>query len=127
MNLKFKKEQFFSSWQKALKDKLFLVLNIINCLLVVGLFVFLYYMFGMTKDESIVLHYNIYFGIDLIGQWYRVFELAYLGLGIFLLNVIIGGFIYLKDKILTIFLTTSTFFCLIFLLLTAWLMVYMNS
>ena len=127
MRIKIKKEYIYSTWKKALKDKLFLFLNIINLLIVIGLFAALYYMFGFSKQESVVLHYNIYFGIDLIGGWYRVFNLAYVGLAIFLFNLLIGGFVYLREKVLTIFLALGSFICLSFLSLASFLIIYLNS
>lgn len=54
--------------------------------------------------ELIPLHYNIYFGIDLLGYWYQIFLLPLSGLVIFLLNFWLGLIIYQKEKILGHFL-----------------------
>lgn len=44
--------------------------------------------------EPIVLHYNIYFGPDLIGDWYRAFLAPALGLAIFGLNFFLAYWFY---------------------------------
>ncbi len=46
------------------------------------------------STEQIVLHYNIYFGPDLIGAWYRAFLAPLLGLLIFGLNFLLAYWFY---------------------------------
>jgi len=68
-------------------------------------------------SDLIPLHYNIYFGIDLLGPWYQFFLLPSLGLLFFMVNFIISLMIYSKEKVLSYFLVgTSSFIQLIFLL-----------
>jgi len=127
MKVKIKKEYLFSTWRAVIRSHVFLTFNILNLLMVIGLFGLLYYMFGHGGEEFVVLHYNIYFGIDLVGEWYRVFNIAYLGLTIFLVNFILGGLVYLKEKIVANFLTLGTFFCLGLLSVASLLIVLINS
>lgn len=47
--------------------------------------------------ESVILHYNIYFGPDLIGAWYRAFLAPLLGLMIFGLNFLLAYWLYPAD------------------------------
>ncbi|HCJ52363.1 MAG TPA: hypothetical protein DHV25_01420 [Candidatus Kerfeldbacteria bacterium] len=35
------------------------------------------------------LHYNVYYGIDLIGEWWRVYSMAAVGIAIVVLNIAI--------------------------------------
>lgn len=50
--------------------------------------------------EPIILHYNIYFGVDLIGSWYRIFYLPAIALALLLVNLILGAIINKKDKVI---------------------------
>jgi hypothetical protein len=49
------------------------------------------------SGDILVLHYNVDFGIDLVGNPRQIYLFPLLGLGIFLLNLIILAFFY-KDK-----------------------------
>lgn len=74
-----------------------------------------------TKNlgELISLHYNIYFGIDLLGFWYQIYLLPGLGLLFFLINFVLAGLFYSKEKIISYFLIGgSTFSQIIFFLAT---------
>lgn len=127
MKVRIHKEYLAATWKGAIRDKFFVVFNIINFLITVGLFVFLYYMFGFAKEASVVLHYNIYFGVDLVGEWHRVFYIFYLAAAIFIINLLLSGFVYLRERTLVIFLTLGTFFCLILLSVASLLIVLINS
>lgn len=63
-------------------------------------------LFWQVEDFTalIPLHYNIYFGIDLLGPWYQIFVLPGVGLGIILVNLILGIFYFNREKILSYFL-----------------------
>ena len=63
------------------------------------------------------LHYNIYFGIDLLGPWYQIFLLPILGLIFLLINFLFGMAVYRRELILSYFLAgTSSFVQIIFVL-----------
>ena len=51
----------------------FAVLPIIGC---IGLLAY----FVHPSEASIVLHYNVYFGVDLLGLWWQAYALPMLGL-----------------------------------------------
>jgi hypothetical protein len=55
---------------------------------------------NLTGDV-LVLHYNVDFGIDLVGDPKQIYLYPWLGIGIFLLNLIILAILY-KDKNLKI-------------------------
>lgn len=61
----------------------------------------------VSESGQIALHYNIYFGIDSIGPWYKVFILPTLGLFIIIFNNLLGYAFYLQEKILSYFLIFS--------------------
>ena len=69
--------------------------------------------------KLISLHYNIYFGIDLLGHWYQIFLLPALGLFFLMINFLLGLVVYRKEKILSYFLAgASSLIQVIFILAT---------
>ncbi|OGH66706.1 MAG: hypothetical protein A3B90_02725 [Candidatus Magasanikbacteria bacterium RIFCSPHIGHO2_02_FULL_41_13] len=50
------------------------------------------------STESVFLHYNILFGVDLTGSAYKVYALPGLGLFLILFNAAIGWVMYEKDE-----------------------------
>ncbi|MDD2807075.1 MAG: hypothetical protein PHW95_00955 [Patescibacteria group bacterium] len=69
-----------------------------------------------TFSDSIPLHYNIYFGIDLIGPWYQFFFMPSIGLGIIVSNFLIGLLTVKYEKILGHFLAVTAAAAQIFIL-----------
>lgn len=49
-------------------------------------------------DFSIILHYNVYFGVDLKGSYLQAFGIPLIGLFLFLINIILSGYIYKKGE-----------------------------
>jgi hypothetical protein len=47
-------------------------------------------------DSSIILHYNVYFGVDMTGDWKNAFILPLIGLIIFLINLILAHYFFQK-------------------------------
>ncbi|MFA6098503.1 MAG: hypothetical protein WCV50_00295 [Patescibacteria group bacterium] len=78
------------------------------------------------SEQPIYLHYNIYFGVDLIGNWYQMYILPLVGFIVILINAIITLFIYKKSKILTNLINSLTAILLLFVLLSAFLVVRQN-
>lgn len=54
----------------------------------------------LRVNAFIPLHYNIYFGVDLIGPWYGIFSPAALGTVAFLLNGLLLLFLYERRRFL---------------------------
>jgi len=53
-------------------------------------------------DFPIVLHYNVYFGVDIIGSWWQVYFLPLTGAVIFLTNAVLAHFFYRnKERIVS--------------------------
>jgi hypothetical protein len=79
-----------------------LVLNGINW----GLIAF----FIRPVDFPIILHYNVYFGVDVIGAWWQVYYLPLIGLLILAVNTILGYLFYQqKERIVAHLLMLATF------------------
>lgn len=76
--------------------------------------------------DPIFLHYNILFGVDYIGEWWRILFLPLTGLIILLLNAIIGWLMFRQEKFVAYLLNSITLICQIFLLLTSYFLIYLN-
>lgn len=50
-------------------------------------------------DVPIILHYNIYFGVDVIGGWKSLFFMPTLAAVLLFLNVVLSRYFYYKEKI----------------------------
>ncbi len=85
----FKKEYFeniFVLWLLGIG----LFINIANWIVLV--------VFIKPVDFPIILHYNVYFGVDMIGDWKRVFLLPLIGLFLYILNSFLSLFFYEKKE-----------------------------
>lgn len=49
-------------------------------------------------DFSIILHYNVYFGVDLIGSYKQTYVLPMIGLILFMVNFLLSVFFYEKKE-----------------------------
>ncbi|HPN54867.1 MAG TPA: hypothetical protein PLB52_02935 [Candidatus Moranbacteria bacterium] len=79
-----------------------LILNLVNW----GLIAY----FIRPVDFPIILHYNVYFGVDVIGDWWQVYYLPLIGLIILLANTILGYLFYKqKERIVAHLLMLATF------------------
>jgi hypothetical protein len=60
-------------------------------------------------DFPITLHYNVYFGVDIIGPWWQAYFLPGIGLVIMAVNTTLGYFFYQqKDRIIGHILLLAT-------------------
>ncbi|MDP3985691.1 MAG: hypothetical protein Q8P82_02910 [bacterium] len=74
---------------------------IIAAILLVLLWAFLLWRgLPLRGNLFIPLHYNIYFGIDLIGPWYGIFAPAVFGTAALLLNSLLLLFLYERRRFL---------------------------
>ncbi len=84
--------------------------------------------FNIRQDAGqIFLHYNIIFGVDLVGNWWQIYYLPAIGILIILLNYLFSGSVYLFDKFLARFLSFWVLFFHIFLTVGTLLLVGLNS
>lgn len=74
-------------------------------------------------EGQIPLHYNIYFGVDLLGDKKEIFKLPSTGAIFFLLNFALSFFLYERERILSYFLIIAGFFVQIFLFASALLII----
>jgi hypothetical protein len=92
---------------------------ILNSLLLnLGIWLFLY--LRIKPSEYLVpIHFNVYFGIDVIDKWTKVFVIPKIGVIVVLINLILAYFIFPHEKFISYFLSSSSFFAQILLLLAA--------
>jgi hypothetical protein len=73
--------------------------NIILWLLVLNLFFnlanwIMLAFFMRSVDGEIILHYNVYFGVDSIGDWKQVFIMPTIGIALFAINWALARYFY---------------------------------
>ncbi|MFH1286830.1 MAG: hypothetical protein ABII02_03705 [Candidatus Magasanikbacteria bacterium] len=77
-------------------------------------------------DEQIFLHYNILFGVDLVGNAQKIFYLPLLGLCILIFNTLLGWVLFSKDKFAAQALHTVSVFCQIAIFISSSILVFLN-
>lgn len=78
------------------------------------------------QEQLLFLHYNVLFGVDRIGPWWRVFELPLIGLLVLLVNALIGWYFFEKDKTVGYILNVVTIVAHVYLAVGAYLLVFLN-
>lgn len=54
---------------------------------------------NVPATETIPLHYNIYFGIDLLGPWWYFFILPFAGFATLVINCILSILLYARERV----------------------------
>jgi len=113
----------------ALHDKIFrysflLAAPLINLL---GFILVFWKIFPVRGARSVfALHYNIYFGIDLIGAWWKLFLVPGAALLIWAVNLVVASVSYRDHRALSYFATGVTLFLEILSFLALLLVVLSN-
>lgn len=96
-------------------------------LLLFQLFMWVYAaLYVRPTADQIFLHYNVVFGVDLIGAWWKILAVPFGGFLIFLLNFSLSWYCYSDDKILARFLTFVATLLNLFLAVAFYLVVGLN-
>lgn len=53
--------------------------------------------FIQPVDFPIILHYNVYFGVDVLDEWQKVYIMPLIGVFLFIVNILLGLYFY-KQK-----------------------------
>jgi hypothetical protein len=74
----------------------------------------------LPQVQQIPLHYNIYFGIDLVGPWWYLFAFPVTALGVFLVNTTGVIYFFQRERAVSYFflLTTVAVHALFFFVLS---------
>jgi len=115
----------------ARKNKIILICTISSLvinLLIWALLIFKFRPIALASAEkaTLPLHYNIYWGIDLFGQWYQSFILPALGLIILIMNFIFSILLYSKKILASYFFIIASVFIQTFLLISTILIILIN-
>jgi len=95
--------------------------------ILVNIFTWVWILFQIRPQDALIfLHYNVLFGVDFIGEWWRVYYLPLTGLFIIVINFVIGWLLFQKDKFISIILQSVSLICQIFLLVVSALLVFLN-
>ena len=108
------------------KDKLIVNLAVLSLLLNISLWIY----FFQNKKESdypIILHYNLIFGVDCLGNYEKIYLISFVGLILLFSNSILGYILYNKEKLASYFLAFNTLVIQIFLIVAGYLIVGINS
>jgi len=84
-------------FRKSGKIRWLFIIGLVFNLGLWGMLIFLF----RPQEAPIFLHYNIFFGIDLIGPWWKIFYLPVTGFVILVLNAILSGASFKEDKALS--------------------------
>lgn len=76
--------------------------------------------------EQLFLHYNIVFGVDLVGAWWKIYYLPVGGIVTLLINYLFSIAFYDTDKILARFLGVLSAVIHVFLVIAAVFIVGLN-
>lgn len=95
--------------------------------LALNLFVWLWLWLHIPRElDELFLHYNILFGVDLIGPAWHVYLVPLSGLIILLVNFIVGWTLYKKEPFASHILNFTACFIQLFLVIDAYLLVLLN-
>lgn len=74
---------------------------------------------AFPQAGTVNLHYNIYFGIDLLGPWWHWFFLPVAGSIIVVVNTFLAVVLFKRERLASIFLVGASVLAQIFLLMVA--------
>lgn len=80
----------------------------------------------ISTKPAVPLHYNIHFGVDLIGAWWRVFMPSIIGLAILIVNTILASVYWKKQKMLSYYSLIAVPVLMTFLLLASLFITLLN-
>ena len=106
--------KFMKEFLKDITNKILLGSSLI---LNVGLFLFFLF-FIRQSNVPIVLHYNVNWGVDILGEVKSIFILPIAGMVIFLLNGFLAVNLWKKNKTLSYFFTAVTLLIQFFLIVS---------
>lgn len=78
-------------------------------------------------DDSMVLHYSVYFGIDLVGPWYQIYSLPLIGTFLWLLNGTLLVPLHRRDALFGYAIAGTTLVCDLLLGITTALLLWVNG
>ncbi len=77
-------------------------------------------------QDIVALHYNVYFGIDLLGSRGALWWLPVVALTLTIFNIVTALFVWRRDRVLSYFVAAGTVFCAAIVLAATILMAVVN-
>ena len=96
LKLREKLKRFF--WHGYWTDPVIFFSLVIGMLVNLGMWMAVWRIVEPT-GRPIILHYNVYFGVDAIGDWRNVFLMPALAAAILLVNAVLSRFFYYKERL----------------------------
>lgn len=109
----------------TLKDHVIVTFLLLSLVINLVLWFYLAY-FLRPSDIPVPLHFTVYFGIDYIDLWYKIFSLPLFGILILLMNFSLIYLLYLKERILSYLLVVNTLLVHLLLFTAGYLIVRLN-
>ncbi len=108
------------------RDKQIMTILFLSVLLNIFIWIFL---IQNQKENGypIILHYNLFFGVDYLGNYEKIYLIPLSGSIVIIVNSILGHLLYLKEKLAVYFLVFIIFIVQIFLLINSYLIIKINS
>jgi hypothetical protein len=115
----------------AKKNKFIIISTLLSLFINIGLWLLLYFelkkIITLRPDLiTIPLHYNVFFGIDLIGKWQQAFWLPVAGIIILIFNFILAWLFFSKKVLTSYFLCGSMLLIQIILFISGILIILIN-
>jgi hypothetical protein len=105
-NLRAKIRSFFSTefFQSHIVCWMLVLISVANLANWAALGIFI-----QPVDLPIIIHYNVYFGVDMLGDWKNLFLMPAVGLFLFLVNCLLSLYFYQrKERIASYLLLIAT-------------------
>ena len=112
---------FKSYW----KNKIIMSIFFLSCFMNISLWVFLFKN-QKSSDLPIILHYNLFFGVDCLGGYNEIYLIPAVGAIIIIINTVLGYLLYERERLASYFLAFNIFIVQLFLLLAGYLIVKIN-
>jgi len=81
----------------------------------------------VKSDYPIILHYNLFYGVDFLGDYEKIFLLPTVGLIVIILNSFLGHIFYQRERLASYILTLNDFLVQAILLISSYLIIRANS
>jgi len=108
------------------KDRL--IVNLVGLSILLNLSLWIYFIQN-TKESiyPIILHYNLIFGVDYLGDYEKIYLISFTGLVLILFNSVLGYILYKKEKLASYFLVSGNVLVQFFLIMSGYLIIQINS
>jgi len=108
------------------KNKIIISALILSLLANISLWIFLFKN-QKSSELPIILHYNLFFGVDYLGNYNEIYTMPIIGLIIIIINTFLGCLLYKKERLVSYFLVFNILIIQLILLFASYLIVKINS